>query len=169
MPFPEPQVDYPMPTGGGDPGHDTFWNAMRSSSDYGINPPRVEDYGGRTHMEEPFGPTYGINPPMQDGVYGGGTYAEEPFGPSGQQSSQFAAGGDSPYSWQPAGPGRDAYANGVLQPHKINIKDFNNWDPSTREMQSGVWEDQGVHADDMWSRMRKAAPKGYAASTSTWR
>ena len=158
----------------------------------GINPPRIPD-GGSTYPNHVIdSPTYGINPPnVPDG---GSTYPnrviDSPFSAASGRAPYYTPDsggadindllpklrdavsgmGTGSQTWQPAGPGKDAYdASGVLQPHKINIKDFNNWDPSTREMQAGMWEDQGQHADDMWSRMRKAAPQGWAASTTSWR
>jgi hypothetical protein len=100
---------------------------------------------------------------------GANTFTPDAFGQGAAWQGQDAW-------YQPGLSGRPSQSqsggmryNGVIQPHKISALDYSRMTPTQKQMLSGEWQSQGLDANDMWERMRRAMPRGSASLTTTWR
>lgn len=80
-----------------------------------------------------------------------------------------AAGGRTEIGTGTTGGGNWGIPTQITQPHQISAQQLGRMTPTQREMQSGLWEAQGLNSDDMWQRTARALPQGSAARGTTYR
>lgn len=63
----------------------------------------------------------------------------------------------------------ERWMGNVTQPTQISAQMFNKMTPSQKQMQTGLWQSQGIDANDAWEKMKRAFPSGQASTRTVWR